>query len=581
MVCRRSRFRMASSDEGQTPAIAIREAIRACARRLWWFLELPRGSQRIPAVIAWAAGIASLVAIVQRFRLGADLTDDAFALAMPYRFALGDRAFYDEISIQQTAGIILYPFIWLFVKITHGSTYLVLYTRMVHIFVFKGVAALATYLAGRRVLKHKAAALAVAFVPFGFVPASIPNVGYNVIGYTLLTASTFLSFVGVSKTEPAYRVLACAGFLFAVTAFAYPPMLVAALLATPIVFVCAPCHRVKATGAFIAGALLLVVLLVPMVRVGGIAGIQRALHWGVHANQAYSVARLKAVVDTFVVQRPAYFGGCAIALTIAGITRSRALTAIVVPAVTLYLVSWNHEQVGQHMATLNEVAYLGAFAPAMVLVARPDASFARLSALVLLPSFAAATAGAFTSTQGAEAFCHGFHASLVFYALCGVRALERARVEGAFAFTPAFVISFSLVTRLWEYQYRDGPVPTLTERIPDGPYKGIYTTADHAHAFAEMSTIAKRFDRPPGRVLVLYESIGYYLWFRMKPGAHCVWEAPYGDMEGLLQYWEPRVTGQSIVIRVKGTGATAVDAQLMPPERLLLRTPHFEVFSDH
>lgn len=569
---------MASGDGQETWKTALRAFVGACVLRLGAFLELPRGSQRIPTVIAWAAGLASLVAIVERFRLGADLTDDAFALAMPYRFAIGDRAFYDEISLQQTAGIVLYPFIWLFVKLTHGSTYLVLYTRMVHLFAFKGVTATATYLAGRRLLKHKALALAIAFVPFAFVPASIPNVGYNVIGMTVLTAGLFMSFVGVAKKEPSYGTLGFAGFLLAVTSFAYPTMIVAAVLATPIVFACAPSHRFKATGAFIAGALFLFVLLAPMVR---IEGVLRSLHWHVQVQgRAHTLAGLKALVEFFIAHRPGYYATCILAVALAGITRSRKLTAVVVPAVTLYLVMWNREEVGQHMATLHEVAYIGAFAPVMVLVARPDAQLLRLVALVVPPSFAAAFAAAFTSTQGADALCLGFHASLVLFALCAVRALDHARVEGAFAFTPAFAIVFSLVARMWEYQYRDAPPPALTERIPDGPYKGIYTTADRARAFAEMSMIEKRFDRPPGRVLILYESIGYYLWFRMKPGAHSVWEASYGDNEGLMKYWEPRVTGQGIVIRVKGTGASSIDATLMPPERLLLRTPHFEVYAD-
>lgn len=558
----------------------VRDFARAALLRLAAFLALPSGKERLPAVVAWAAGIASLVAIVHRFRFGTDLTDESFSMALPYRYVLGDKPFVDEISIQQTAGIVLYPFIFLFVKITRGSTYLVLFVRMVHLFVFKGVAAVAVYLAGRKLLSSRASALAMAFLPFGFAPASIPNVGYNIMGMTLLTAGTFLSFYGVADKESNFRALAISGFLLAVCAFAYPPMIVAPLLATPIVLVCAPSRRFAATGAFIAGGLSLVVLLLPMLRYGGIAGIRRSLGWGVHAQVTHTLAGLKAIFEVLYAKRPGFLDWSLFAVLLAGLTRSRILTAIVVPAVTLYLVLWNREEAGVHYATIHSVIYLGAFAPAMVLLARPDARLYKLVALVVLPSFTAAIVAGWASTQGAEATSLGFYAPLMLFALCGVRALERARIDGAFAITPPLAIIGMLVLRLYDYQYRDGAVPTLTERVATGPFKGIYTTPDRARAFAEMSDIVKRFDRPPGRVLLLYESIGYYLWFKMRPGAHCVWEAPYGDLEGMVSYWQPRTTGEGIVIRVKGTGNTKVDPILTPPDRLLLNTPHFSVYRD-
>jgi hypothetical protein len=220
------------------------------------------------------------------------------------------------------------------------------------------------------------------------------------------------------------------------------------------------------------------------------------------------------------------------------------------------------------------------FAPAMVLVAEPDARFFKLGAFVVPPSFAAAVVAGWLSTQGAEATSLGFYASLPFFAIGCVRALERARIDGAFAITPPIAMIGMFVLRLYDYQYRDGPLPTLTERVAAGPFKGIYTTADRARAFAEMSEIARRFDHPPGRVLLLYEASGYYLWFKMRPSAHCVWEAPYGDIEGMLRYWQSCTTGEGIVIRVRGAGNAPQDSTLTPPDRLLLNTPHFSVYRD-
>lgn len=567
-------------EEDEKLGPVVRAFARECLLGLIAFLRLPYGKERIPTFIAWAAGIASLLAIIHRFRFGADLTDESFALAMPYRFALGDRPFVDEITIQQTAGLILYPFVLLFVKITRGSTYLVLYVRMLHLFVFKGAGAVAVYLAGRKVLKSRALALALAFLPFLWVPASIPNAGYNVIGFTMLTAGAFLSFSGVAGDEPNFHALGFAGFFYAVSAFAYPPMVAAPLLVTPLVFACAPKRRFAATGVFIAGGLLLIVLLLPLLRFGGVAGIRRALNWGVHSQQTHTLEGMKAVAMLIYERRPGFLGWSLFAVAIAALSRSRYLVMVVATGVTIYLLLWNREEAFQHNATLHSVMYFGFFAPAMFLLGRPDSKLLKLAVLVIPPSFVIAVIAAWTSTQSSEASALGFHPAFVLFSIFAVRALEQAKIDTGFAITIPIAVMAMMALRVWDYQYRDGPVPTLTDRVEEGPFKGIYTTPDRARAFAEMSTIVKRFDRPPGRVLILYESTGYYLFFKMKPGAHCVWEMPYGDTDGIMSYWEPRTNGQGIVIRAKGSGSGVLDPILTPADRLIMNTPHFSVYRD-
>ena len=541
---------------------------------------LPRGRHRLATILAFTAGAACLLALMHRFRLGTDVTDESFSVGMPYRFALGDKPFVDEISIQQTAGIIVFPFVWLFVKITGGSTYLVLFVRALHLFVFKGTAAFAVYAAARRLLKLRSSAIACAFVPFAFVPHSIPNVGYNVIGMAILTAATFFCAAGVAERAPNTRFLFWSGVCYGVVSFAYPPMALAPILAAPLVFLCAPSRRLVATGAFIAGGVALTVALSPALRYGGIPGVKRALAWGVHSNQVHTWKRAYAVVQAIWAVMPAFYPYALAAVIAAAIVRSRALVVIVTAGVAICVVFWTHDEPINAITGLRVVLYAGLFAPPMVLLAKPDLPLLRAAVLIVFPALAAGFGAGYTSTQGPDAACLGAHSCMVLFVVLAARALERAKADGSFVILPACGLMFVLVVRCYDYVYRDSPLPLLTETVAAGPFKGIRTNPDRAHAFAEFSEIVRDYDRPDGRILVLYESTGYYLFSKMKPGAHCVWEMPYGDTDGLLAYWQQHVTGHGIVVRAKGTGAGVLDPILTPPERLLRETPHFKVYRD-
>lgn len=544
----------------------------------------PRGRDRLPTVLAWCAGLVCLVALIHRFRYAADLTDESFSMALPYRYVLGDKPFVDEISIQQTAGIVLFPFVWLFVKLTGGTTGLVLYVRIVSL-VFKGAAAVGVYATARRWLQSRATAIAVSFVPFAFVPHSIPNVGYNLIGMALLTAGTFLTAAGAAETTSSkkrLRFFYFAGVAEGVMAFAYPPMAIAPLLATPLILICAGPKRWSATGAFIAGGLSAALLISPSLAFGGVAGVRRALGWGVHANTAHNAtaARLQAVLVPFWNLVPTFFTYAVVGLVLAWLLRSRSVIALLVPAITIALGFWFRDQPTSHPA-IETVIYTGAFAPALVLIAKPSRVVWRGFVLIVLPSFAAAVAAAFVSTQNTDAACLGLATAVALFALLAARSLEQVNADPTYCMLPAFALMLVLVMHCYDYVYRDSPLNALTQVIPNGPFKGIRTTPDRAQAFAEMSDIVKRFDAPQGRVLFLYEASGYYLFSRMKPSAHCVWEEAYGDQDGMLAYWQSYAKGRGIVVKIKGSQAGRVDAMLLPPERKIYETRHFIVYADH
>lgn len=547
---------------------------------LW---QMPHGRARVPTFIAWAIGIACVAAVAQRFRYATDLTDETFSIALPYRFVLGDKPFVDEISIQQTAGIVLFPFVWAYVKVTGGTTGIVLFVRAVHLFFFKGVAAISVYCASSRLLKLRSSAIAVSFVPFAFVPHSIPNVGYNVIGMTLLTVGTFLTAAGASEPSDKVRMrlLALAGLAYAVMAFAYPPMGVAPILATPLLFICASKRRFASVVAFVAGAAVASLALAPSLAFGGVAGVRRSVGWGVHANVVPSSTRLMQVLVGLWNGMPTFFPIAVAAVVVAWLLRSRVLIAIVVPAITLACAYWFRNESGSQAGAIRTVTYVGAFAPALLLLCRASGPLWRGAVLIVLPGFASAVAAAFVSTQRLDAAALGLYTCTAFFALLAACALERVDAGPAYCILPAAVLMLTLVTRAYDFVYRDSPLPSLTAQVKSGPFKGIWTSPNRVQMSSELEEIVRRYDREDGRILFLYESPGLYLFSRMRPSAHSVWQEFYGDQDGLLAYWrQSYAKGHGIVVRIKGTPQAKIDSIVAPPERRIDETPHFIVYRD-
>ncbi len=76
-----------------------------------------------------------------RLYYGVDFTDEAFYVAVPYRFVLGAQPLVDETNIvQQTPALLLYPFVALWNWLV-GLEGIVLYARHLHFLFTAGVAA--------------------------------------------------------------------------------------------------------------------------------------------------------------------------------------------------------------------------------------------------------------------------------------------------------------------------------------------------------------------------------------------------------------------------------------------------------
>lgn len=538
-----------------------------------------RGSDRFASAVALIFGATLVAALTHRFRFGAELTDETFSIALPYRFVLGDRPFIDEVSTAQSAGLIVFPFVWLYVKLKGGTSGLVLFARGLHIF-FKAAAALSVYAAARRWLTSKSAQIAVAFVPFAFVPHSIPNVGYNVLGATFLVVGGFLSAAAVADDAPDLKWLVGSGFGYGLAALAYPPVVAAPILATLLVLVCARKRRLAAAGAMVAGGALVLALVAPALVPAGISGIKASFHFGADLVPRPRSKFLDVLYEWWTGATPLVVGTYAAGIVLWRLG-SRAVTSIVVPILVLAVALWFGDLSATAFTALHTVTWAGLLAPAILATAGLDSALVRGAVLVFVPSLVAGLFTAYASSNQTTNGCIGLYPAAVLFCVAAVRALDRAKAERIWTFAPAVLFSAVLVWRTFQFVYRDGPLDQLTTIVTSGPFRGIRTSSYRAATFGELEGIVKRYERPDGHILINYENPGAYLFSRMRPSTNTVWPLSYYGQPELLSYWRAHANGKGIVIKVHGAArGPLVDPIVEAPDRLLERTRHFSVYRE-
>ena len=102
------------------------------------------------AAIGGVCLLAVLTLTYTRLFFGIDFTDESFYIAVPLRFVMGARPLIDETNVvQQTPGIILYPFVKVYVAL-FGLDGIVLFARHLHL-LFSAVIAAAIFVGLRPV----------------------------------------------------------------------------------------------------------------------------------------------------------------------------------------------------------------------------------------------------------------------------------------------------------------------------------------------------------------------------------------------------------------------------------------------
>lgn len=543
----------------------------------------------VTRVLATILCLGVVAVMLWRIRHGIDYTDEAFYVAMPVRFALGDRPFSDELNVTQTAALLLYPFVKVYTAIVGSATGIILFVRMLFLLFF-GLVGWSVYaLAATRVPRPAAMLLGAACICF--IPYGIASLGYNTISMGLLTLGLFVSARWLLAPGPARSVLRApllwAGFAHGAASFAYPTVTLAAVTTALAIFLLASGQRLRATLLYIAGGLGFGVVVSPYLLSAGVAQLRQVFTYTGGEAQLSSANNLSLLLTKFLALQPQLpFGAVVILLAIVVSRRWPTLIALGLPFVPLLA---RGSLLTGPQASIGYVGCFALFAPLLCLGLR-DARTARVLALgIALPSMVAGAALSFTSGNGVPASGVGlFPAAVLAAVVLTIFLHETARrwrlplPSSALVLLCPAVFVWMLLThvRADDAYYRDARLPELTARIDFGPFKGLYTTPERKAALGALSADILAHIHGD-RALFFYDfPAGYLIAFR-RPLAGSVWPfALPSRMEPDARFFREHAKSGELVFRdgPQAGGRTPLDRDVAARCDLIANRGYYSLY---
>jgi hypothetical protein len=519
----------------------------------------PRGNRRVRALVISACSAVALLTYA-RLYFGVDLDDEAFHVAVPYRYVLGARPFVDEVRISQTgAGLVAYPFVAAYYHLV-GLDGIVLFLRHVYL-LFAISVATALFFSLRMFVRIPLLVLPISLLALAFIPQNRPSLSYNSLGNGFFVAGCFLGLAYLRSRRRRYVVLA--GLTHALAIFCYPP------LALPVAVYAAAYYVLSSR----SGSAL--VPYVATAAVGGIAWVAVLLNDGVDTARealalasAFAEARdtglgravsvMRDAASNFVLA-PLALG----ALTGAMLLRDRRPNAAVGLFAILPLLAVPARPVDLALpgASVHFVANLGVLALPLFYFLRDQALSRWLLVGVWLPGFVAGSTISWTTFDPGGHQGLGFFgaaiASVLLLALSIRRLLQQheARVFSNLApFLPVLATLAALVALQYATASHDGRPPTLTSRIDGGAYLGMMTRPENARFLRSLSRDLERMVQPECTTLFYYGLPAGYLLVPAMPATNTAFLSDRGPTKEiglrLLSYFSRRDQFPDVAVRL-------------------------------
>lgn len=510
------------------------------------------------------AGFSLLIAFVttlitsQRLFYGADFTDEAFYVAIPYRFVLGAKPFVDEMLMQQTSTFITLPFIKLYFWLVGSSTGLVLFTRFLYL-VFMFLVAVTVFMVIKNILRWEIA-LIVVLPSIAFIYFNIPNLSYNTLGIGFLTMGLFLGSWVFLKDKSHYY-LSLAGLCHGLAVIAYPSLVIAALLYAVILILLS--KRLSyflwyCLGAFLATTFLIVIILKAGISNffaslaytnsvgvfgGGLAKIEGLLisFWN---NYPYKPLLALFLVITFLIWKvkPAVTG----------------YALLLVPLVPLHLYGFP-----AYTTSAGYISYYSLLAPYFLLFIGHNKIVRQLFYGIWIPSFIAGVLTAYASSNGYLAATVGlFPGSLVTSIFLSIALSEiysgdgrASSVRNALNVLSLTLVVVFLLAFQFQAVYRDDNIAELNTRFKSGAYYGLYTTEEKKDYLTDLAKDIALVAKPDDKVLFYDNFPVGYLLTSLRPATNLTWINPKAyyptiDRESTINYFKRRKIQPDLAVRI-------------------------------
>lgn len=482
----------------------------------------------VEGVVAAGISLAVLCFTWRRLFLGVNFTDEAFYIALPYRFSLGDIPIRDEQNLAQFAGFLLVPFTRAFLHLQGSTEGIVLFFRHLHLG-FTIVIGSCVFVVIRRHLRWPVA-LMISAVCVAFVPFNIHGLSYNTLGCGFLTAGCFLGLVENESRITSGASYFISGVCHGLAVLSYPTLIIAVFAYGAAILFFGDCRRTR-LALYICGGLLVALIPTILALRAGAESIRAAMEYVNNGPQGGGREKLREVFMGLTLKSPHHgaFGLAVTMLVVWHLFKPRWLRYLL-PLLPMLLITYTistargvRSYLEAHYL-INSLGLSGLFLYPFI---AEDRFGKRLYQFVLCPSVLGGLVTAWSSSNGAVNSAIGMFPASLASLILAVKALQAIPVTTTLLnivrssltmITPALIL-LPLMMGGSKYLYGGGSLFTadLTEEVPSGPYGGIRTTADRKAFVERFSRVADRFVHPNDTVMFFANFPAGYLFPNARP----------------------------------------------------------------
>lgn len=486
--------------------------------------------------------IALFLLVFNKIQYGVDLTDEAYSNAIPYRFALGDVPFIDEIAPQQTSSFLLFPIIKIY-TLLFGTEFLILFMRYMYL-LFALVIAFIIYKTIEEHIGAKSSLLVSLFVVF-CTPFGAFYFDYNRLAYLMFSAGCF---IGILKRDKLFW----SGILHGLTIIAYP------FFAIPCaIFFLIQVFRVRSikTIHYIYGSLIPLSAFLAIVCYIGfdkLLEITWSMKAGIQGGSLDKLNNLFLEIWHRIQYKKIILLFCVAAFVLFKKYKQASLALLIIVLIPIFAF-----EIPIYLVTPWYVIFYSLFAPYLMLFVKKENIFLKSIFLgIWIPSFIAGVITGLISANGAMNFGVGIVPGVLVTSIiliCIVKEGASDFHNNISALIPATILVILLVFP-YGFVYSEGSYFKLTEKIESGPYKGLYTSSEKKQYLTSIMQDFDKFKSEKGKVLFFDFFPAGYLYTTMKPASNSVWLLPPQlykiDRDVYLRYYNNKSNLPDVSVKI-------------------------------
>lgn len=478
--------------------------------------------------IEWILAIAFFLAAqgftFHRLFLGVNFFDEPFYSGIPFRFYLGQKLFIHELFLLQSFGILTLPLVKLHFLLFQSTESIILSMRICFFILYF---ILSLFVA--RTLRKQvgdSTALIIASTCALFLPGNIPTVSYNTLATFFLIVGLFL-FNGV-LINPGHKKYFWVGLFLGLSTLSYNSFLLMLLFVMVLIisnsssrgFLLSYCAGIAVVGAW---PLILVFSRWNYLK----DAIVLSKEYGYSSNKLYYI--FTAAHKLFPKQVLACVLLYGVLMVVSLLKKqqhlSRAL-AIILPFVAMLL---------SYLSTAGWATYpfyLSLLSLSLIPLIRHKPGIDPLVFSVFVPSFFSGIVAGVSSnvgfTNSQVGLVPAFLVGLVFVALSfDSKSLFEKILKSLCLGVPIIFVFFTDIT-IWD----ESPSKDLIVKVAEGPFKGLYTTAEKKEYLHQVSQDILTSLDSKGPLLIYPNFTAGYLIAGVPPATGVIWyQNPKGGVD--------------------------------------------------